>query len=249
MDFTFIVQARMGSTRLPGKILLPFYEGHSILELLIKKLFRIPNASVVVATSEKEADDRIAEVAGKMGALVYRGAENDVLERFIQAATFYRAQHIIRVCSDNPFLELASIGNLMERASENNVDYISFHIQGKPSIKTHYGFWTEYVTLDALKRVAEMTSQTIYHEHVTNYIYEHPQLFDIDWIKGPDILNGVNNIRLTIDTETDFENARKIYMDICMDDLYPTIEKVVSYLQQHPECFIIMDEQIKMNSK
>lgn len=249
MEFTFIVQARMGSTRLPGKILLPFFEGQSILELLIKKLLQVPETSVVIATSEAPQDDRIAVVACELGVSVYRGSETDVLDRFIQAATCYGAKNIIRVCSDNPFLELASIQELIREASETSADYMSFDIQGRPSIKTHYGFWTEFVTLAALEKVAANTSEKIYHEHVTNYIYEHPQLFDIRWLKGPEILNGKNSIRLTIDTEADFENARSIYQDLCKDDPYPSIERVVNYLQAHTAYYSTMNDQIKINSK
>ena len=75
------------------------------------------------------------------------------MNRFISAAEQYNAQKIIRVCSDNPFLDINSIKKLIETINENpSADYISFNINGIPSIKTHYGFWTEYVTLNTLKK-------------------------------------------------------------------------------------------------
>ncbi|MDE5639291.1 MAG: glycosyl transferase family 2 [Odoribacter sp.] len=249
MECTFIIQARMGSTRFPGKILIPFFEGQSILELLIYKLLQVPQTSIILATSDSVQDDLVAKVAENIGVEVYRGSETDVLDRFIKAAEFYSVRNIIRICSDNPFLDLSSILELIKVASENKADYISFDIQGRPSIKTHYGFWAEFVTLEALRKVAANTAEKIYHEHVTNFIYEHASLFQIHWIKGPVLLQGINNIRLTIDTETDFENARKIYAEMRKRTVNPSISEVVNYIKCHPEYSDIMETQIKLNSK
>ncbi len=249
MEYTFIIQARMASTRFPGKILIPFFEGESILELLIHKLLQIPETSIILATSDSVQDDLVAEIAVNLGVRVYRGSETDVLERFIKAAEFYSVHNIIRICSDNPFLDLSSIFELIRVASVNKADYISFDIQGQPSIKTHYGFWAEFVTLEALRKVAENTSEKIYHEHVTNFIYEHASLFQIHWIKGPALLQGMNNIRLTIDTKIDFENAKKIYAEMRKITMHPSISEVINYLEHHPEYSDIMETQIKLNSK
>ena len=180
----------------------------------------------------------------------FRGSENDVLQRFIDAAKHYNTSRIIRICSDNPFLELKSIEKLVERGnSQNEADYISFNIGGKPSIKTHYGFWTEYVTLDALKKVKQFTSEQLYHEHVTNYIYGNPDMFNVQWIEGPDSILTHQDIRLTIDTPEDFENAQKIYSDICKSNPYPTIDEMVSYLDHHPYLYAEMKKQIIKNNK
>lgn len=122
---TFIVQARTGSTRMPNKILLPFHEGKSILDLLIKKLKQVDNTKVVIATSVNPNCDAIEQVAELHQVACYRGSENDVLQRFIDATESNGAEQIIRVCSDNPFLELASIKRLVERAQGCNDDYIS----------------------------------------------------------------------------------------------------------------------------
>lgn len=251
MKCHFIIQARMGSTRLPQKILLPFYNGKSILELLIEKLSQIENTEIVIATSKGEENDVLENFAKQHGVICYRGSENDVLQRFIDAADAVGAEHIIRICSDNPFLELDSIRQLVAHIekSDNTVDYISFDIDGTPSIKTHYGFWTEYVTLKALKKVTNLTDESLYHEHVTNYIYVHPKSFNINWIPGPECLLGNKNIRLTIDTPEDFENARNIYGELCANNPYPTIQEIVTYLKDNPECYNSMIQQIKNNSK
>lgn len=247
---TFIVQARGGSTRLPNKILMPFYKGKSILELLIDKLKQVENTEVIIATSVNQNCDVIEHTAKVNGVKCFRGSEDDVLQRFIDAADFYKVDKIIRVCSDNPFLELASITKLVMTAnSHKEADYISYNIGGKPSIKTHFGFWTEYVTLDALKRVKEMTDESLYHEHVTNYIYANTDKFNVQWIDGVQSIISHQDIRLTIDTIEDFKNAQIIYSDLCSNNPYPSIDEVVNYLDSHKECYNTMKQQIINNSK
>ena len=156
---SFVVQARSSSTRMPNKIMLPFYKGKSILDLLIEKLSEVENTNIIIATSVNPNCDVIEEVAKIHGVSCFRGSENDVLQRFIDAAEYYHVGKIIRVCSDNPFLELDSINKLVAYADNegNTSDYISFKINVIPSIKTHFGFWTEYVTLKALKRVRRIS--------------------------------------------------------------------------------------------
>lgn len=239
----------MGSTRLPQKILRPFYNGCCILDLLIEKIKQISNAKIIVATSASSENDVLEDYANKWDVACFRGDEDDVLNRFINAAEQNNIGKIIRICSDNPFLELKSIEKLYTIAGNTDADYVSFNINGLPSIKTHYGFWTEYVTLKALKKVQDLTSEKLYHEHVTNYIYTHPEIFKIIWIEGPAVLDNRFNIRLTIDTQDDFYNAQKIYEQLCFNNPYPTIDEVVDFLDKHTETYNSMVEQIKKNSK
>lgn len=248
---SFVVQARSGSTRMPNKIILPFYKGKSILDLLIEKLSEVENTNIIIATSVNTNCDAIEEIAKIHGVSCFRGSENDVLQRFIDAAEQCHAEKIIRVCSDNPFLELNSIKKLVSFACNEGKasDYVSFKINGIPSIKTHFGFWTEYVTLKALKRVRQFTNENLYHEHVTNYIYANPDKFKIDWIEGPEIINDHPDIRLTIDTQEDFRNAQTIYADLCQKNQFPMITDVVYYLDMHQDYYISMKHQIEKNSK
>lgn len=250
MKFAFIIQARLGSTRLPGKILLPFYKNRSILDLLIEKLQQVPEAKVILATSVSPLNDELEAFARAKNCEVYRGDETDVLKRFIDAAEKYGVEQIIRVCSDNPFLELASIRRLLAAVEkEPSYDYVSFQVGGTPSIKTHYGFWTEYVTLEALKMVYETTTDPLYHEHVTNYIYTHPESFKIKWLDVPNELEKHSDIRLTIDTQHDFETASKIYADLVSHVSYPCIGDIVEYLDQHKAYYQLMKKEISLNSK
>lgn len=250
MEASFVIQARLGSTRLPGKILLPFYKGKSILELLVEKLKQVEGCQIILATSTSTVNNSLEQFASNYGIECFRGSENDVLQRFIDAAEFYQSKHLIRVCSDNPFLELNSIRQLISFLKANKqYDYISYHVNGTPSIKTHYGFWTEYVSLEALKKVKMLTNESLYHEHVTNYIYTHPDDFNFYLLDTPDIISTHNKTRLTIDTERDFRNAQTVYNALVKNNPYPTIEDVISYLDNNSSLYQIMEQEILNNSK
>lgn len=250
MNIAFLIQARLGSTRLPGKILKPFFQEKSILDLLIEKLRSVPDTNIILATSTSSTDNQLEVFAKDKNIDLFRGSESDVLERFIKAAEQFKAKQLIRVCSDNPFLELKSIKELILYVKENpEYDYVSFNVNGTPSIKTHYGFWTEYVTLDTLHKVSNFTNEPLYHEHVTNYIYTHPEKFKIKLLETSKELIKHNNIRLTIDTETDFQNAQTIYKELKRTINYPTIDDIINYLDNHPQYYQIMKQEISKNSK
>ncbi|MDO5760925.1 MAG: glycosyltransferase family protein [Bacteroidota bacterium] len=248
MKTVFIIQARLGSTRLPGKILLPFFNGKSIIELLIDKLKNIYNTNVILATSTNTINDKlVAEVKDKVS--VFRGSENDVLSRFIEAAKENNVHKIIRVCSDNPFLDIVGLEQLVNVASQTTADYVGFRINKKPSIQTHFGFWAEYVTLEALQKVYSLTQESIYHEHVTNYIYSNKDKFKIEWINAPVFIEGRNDIRLTIDTQEDFDTAKEIYKTLSETKPNFNLQDVVEYLDKKPNYLQLMKQQIIKNWK
>lgn len=245
----FIVQARLGSTRLPGKILLPFYKDETILSIIIGRLKRVPNSIVIIATSDNPCDDRIASEAETLGVKCFRGDESDVLSRFVNAARENGVTRIIRVCSDNPFLDYNSLVELASIAQKSDLDYIGFDVDGIPSIRTHYGFWTEYVSLAALEKVISLTDERLYHEHVTNYIYTHSEQFKIGWIKVPASIASRKNIRLTIDTDEDMKNAARLYQELYSVEGEIDINKIVSYLDNHSEYLQSMKKEIEKNTK
>lgn len=244
----FILQARLGSSRLPGKILMPFHDGASILDIITGRLLSI-SENIIIATTVSSVDDPIADYARQSGIKLFRGPEEDVLARFIGAAEAYNVKDIIRVCCDNPFLTSHEINKLVNEAVKTEADYMSFSINGRPSITTHYGFFTEFVTVDALKKVTMLTREKLYHEHVTNFIYTHPDKFDVKFIDVTDQLGKKPYIRLTIDTPTDFSNAACIYRSLKDNKLPLTIENIVAEVERHPEMIAIMKGEIEKNSK
>lgn len=250
MNIGIIIQARMGSTRLPGKILKPFYGGKTLIENLLDNLHRVVGVKVIVATSVNENNDRLETFLKDKGELLYRGSENDVLDRFIKAAETYGLDGIIRICSDNPFIDWEDVARLVKIAACSDADYIGYRINGTPSILTHFGFWGEYVTLSALKHVAETTeSNTLAHEHVTYHIYKHPDDYKCEWIECPDFLQGRDDIRLTIDTQEDYILVSKVYSELKEEKENFTLQDVVLYLDQHSEIKQAMLYSISKNKK
>lgn len=239
----------MGSTRLPGKILNKFYGEYTLLETLLNNLHKV-GVKVVVATSVNENNDELEVFLKDEGELVYRGSENDVLDRFIKAAEENGIDGIIRICSDNPFMDWRGVAQLVEKAKSSTADYIGFRVNATPSILTHFGFWGEYVTLDALKRVAATTPEgSPAHEHVTFHVYKHPEEYKCEWIQCPEFLQGRDDIRLTIDTPEDLVNAQQVYAKLKKQNEDFTLQEVIEYLDTNPDIKDSMMSSISKNKK
>lgn len=239
----------MGSTRLPRKILREFYKGQTLLETVINNLKKVEGAKIIVATSVNPNNDELVTFLQERGISVFRGSENDVLSRFIGAAEENEVDGIVRICSDNPFLDWHGVANLVEKAQTSDADYIGYRINNTPSIKTHFGFWGEYVTLKALKRVAESTDEQPAHEHVTIHIYTHPEEYKCGWIECPGYLQGREDIRLTVDNAEDFENAQKVYAALEESNPDFGLEEVVKYIDTHADLKESMKKMIANNKK
>ena len=241
-----IIQARSASTRLPNKILLPFWQDKNILEILVERLKKT-DLPVIIATSLSTQDNIIEDIALKNSVFCYRGSENDVLQRFIDTAKYYDFENIIRVCSDNPFLDINSISELLKISSANNSDYTGYYVNNKPGIQTHFGLWPEYVTLNSLEKIVTRTNESCYHEHVTNYIYTHSLEFNISWIKLNSQFNDYDEkIRFTVDTEKDFKNMQ-LLISLCNNDINP--DNLIKVALQNQSILNTMMIQIHKNAK
>ncbi len=213
-DFIFIIQARTGSTRLPNKMLMPFNEGLTIPQIIIRKLranfFDIP---VVLATTVNKLDDNLVACLELEDCEIYRGDEDNVVQRFVDVEKHLSAKAVIRICADNPFLDMHLLKELMTNW-KSEYDYLAHQINGKPSMKTAYGFFAEITTFNSLKKVLLETSLPLYLEHVTNYVYQHEDLFNVKWIPVDHVFKSNENVRLTVDTINDFENASSVYKSL-----------------------------------
>ena len=246
----FIVQARTGSARFPDKVIRKFYEEESILEIIVKKLKTIKDIPIIIATTTGSCDDIIVGTAINQEVEYFRGSEDNVLERFIEAAGKFNIDHIIRICSDNVFIDLNGIEEIILKYRDNPVDYLSYILSdSRPSIKTHFGFWAEMISLKALMKIARMTGEKIYLEHVTNYIYEHPGEFKILFIEAPEVVYQRYDIRLTIDTEEDFNLQQSIYKTLISRGNMPDIKEIVDYLDNNKPILEEMIHQIHLNRK
>lgn len=245
-----IIQARTGSSRLPQKMILPFYDGKGILDILLSRLRTAGfEDQIIVATTANGRDDVISEIANHNNVRCYRGDEDDVLMRFIGAAKEYGISQIVRICADNPFLDMSALKKLIELGSKSDYDYLSFCTSANlPTIKTHFGFWAEYTTLAALEKVACHTNDAFHHEHVTIYIYTHPNEFKIKLLQIDNTLES-KTIRLTIDTLTDFQIQQDIFKDIFEKKPNFALLDVVDYLDKHPSLYEVMNREIDQNKK
>lgn len=209
-----IIQARAGSNRLPNKVLLPFYNDLSILDIIIQRLKENKyKKDIILATSDNSKDNKIAKLAIKHDVLLFRGDENNVLDRFVKCAEEYKMEKIIRVCADNPFILIKYIDHLIDIANEDKVfDYISYkNSENTPVIKTHVGLFAEFVNLVSLKKVLEQTRDVLYLEHVTNYIYSNPDIFKVNLVSLPESIQARKDLRFTCDTIEDFNMLKKLY--------------------------------------
>ena len=135
--------------------------------------------NIVIATTVNEGDNYIQNICELENIFCFRGSEDNVLQRFIDAADEFKFTKIVRICGDNIFLDLSYLDLLLKELEETEFDYISFKTSnGLPSILTHYGLWAfEGVKLSALKHISYLTDNKLFHEHVTNYIYTNPNEF------------------------------------------------------------------------
>ncbi|WP_321290268.1 cytidylyltransferase domain-containing protein [uncultured Sunxiuqinia sp.] len=246
-----IIQARIGSTRLPQKMVLPFHKGKGILEtILIRLRERIPDIPIILATTSNSRDDKIEKIALNNSISVFRGSETNVLDRFIKAAKRFKINKIIRICADNPFLDINAIKFQISDFKNSNVDYWCYSKNEQtPTIKTHFGFWTEGITLEALEKIKSKTNKTVYQEHVTNYVYMHPNSFKIHFEPISLEIEKQASIRLTIDTTNDFETAKEIYAEINRNNISLCPNQIINFVISNAKWVQSMETEILKNTK
>lgn len=215
VNIIFIIQVRTGSSRLPGKMILPFYQGKTIPEILIERLFNhFPAYPIIIATTDSKSDNDLVKLLAPYPVQIFRGDENNVVKRFLEAGKNYGVDLFVRVCADNPFLDVGLLREMLDRYTPE-LDYLSYEIDGVPSMKTSYGFFTEISRISALEMVLHKTNDPIHLEHVTNFIYENPTLFKVGFLMADPLLTENRDVRFTVDTQNDFDVAQRAYTDIC----------------------------------
>jgi len=247
-----IIQARSNSSRLPRKVLLPFYNNNCILEILIDRIKNNTiNIPIIIATTINESDDEIETISLNKGVNVYRGDEDNVLLRFIKASEKFKLTKIIRICSDNVLLDMDALNFQILNFDKMSIDYWAYSLRDRtPTILTHFGFWAEAVSLTALKKVSIITDDKKYLEHVTNYVYTHKDIFNIYLDEIPCKIEELNGTaRLTIDTKEDFVLMKEIYSQLIKDDVKICISSVFELLTERKDFQEIMKCQIKLNQK
>lgn len=206
MRIVAVIQARVGSERLPGKVLEDI-GGQSALARVVERVRMADRPDeVIVATSEDAANDVIAEHCAALDCKVFRGSEDDVLNRMILAGEAHGADAIVRITADCPLIDPGVIDESIALFLEESVDYAANIVVGRRTYPR--GLDVEVVSLDALRKTAALTPEPRYLTHVTLYIREHTDVFAIASLEQEEDLG---HWRWTLDEPADLDFIRAIY--------------------------------------
>lgn len=200
-----IIQARMGSSRLPGKVLMKMGSrmgSRTLLGFLTERLSLSRTIdTLVVATTTHQRDDVIVEEARKLGVECFRGSETDVLKRYVQAARVFNADIVVRVTGDNPFTDPYSIDRVVERL----IDGYDYAIEDDLPV----GTTGEALTFEALEFIDTVASTQRWREHVTLYAKENSHMLRCAFLQ-PRVGCGRPDLSYTVDYRSEYEHIREI---------------------------------------
>jgi spore coat polysaccharide biosynthesis protein SpsF len=197
-----ILQARMASQRLPAKALAPI-AGRSLIVRCLQRLGAAGVGPVILATTVGSEDDALVSAAEDLGAAVFRGPADDVLDRYVRCAAQFGLDRMVRATGDNPGVDINAPGRLLEALAGSNAEYVR-------EDDLPYGGGVEALTLDALNRAALLAHDPFDREHVTTYIRRHPETFRTLVRRVPAPL-ARPDVRVTVDTAGDLEAFRALH--------------------------------------
>jgi spore coat polysaccharide biosynthesis protein SpsF len=224
-----IVQARMTSTRLPGKVLLPL-AGRPMLARQLQRLRACRSLDeIVVATTTNAGDDAIVELARGEGIGFFRGSEHDVLSRYARAARAFRADLVVRITSDCPLIDPTETGRVVDALrAQPACDYASNVLERT----LPRGLDTEALFRDVLERVDRLATSAPAREHVTFLIHrERPELFVTRSVTGEP--RG-DDLRWTVDTPEDYALVRRLYDELGLGDRIVGYPQVLAHVRGNP---------------
>src|SRR3989344_2864043 len=232
MKVLAVIQARMGSTRLPGKILMEL-EGKPMLWHIVERVKQSKKVDgVVVATTIEQEDDATAELCKKQGWLCYRGPAEDVLDRYCQAAKTFGAKAVVRLTGECPFIHPFVVDLCVEKFLEGKHDFISNCEVDSSAFPR--GLDVRVISFAALENAAENAKKSFEREHVWPYIFEHQETFAIGpVITAPDEYKA--DYRLTVDYREDFELTKILYQKFYQPGNIINVPEIISFLKKNPD--------------
>lgn len=227
MRTILIIQARMGASRLPGKVLKTLGDT-VVLDYVVSRCRSIQGVDeVIVATSTLPGDDAIQKWCEENKVPYYRGSETDVLSRYYECASSYQPDYVIRVTADCPFVDYELADQIIAAMREKPSDIV--RVQGE----LPRGLVVEMVSFAALEYMYRNGKEDRHREHVTYYAYEYPEKFTSATIHPPaEICHP--ELRITLDTDEDYQLCQAIAAHFAGDKQVSTRE-AVRYLLSHPE--------------
>jgi len=227
-----IVQARMGSTRLPGKVLQTILE-KTVLEHIVERLGCSKLVDkIIVATTKERTDDEIEHLCNRINITCFRGSQDDVLDRFYRAALMFSTDIIVRITADDPLKDPEIVDKAIQIMLENDYDYVSNTIE--PTYPE--GIDVEVFTFAALKKAHQEARRASEREHVTPYIWKNPDKFKIyNFKNGEDF----SSLRWTLDTEDDLIFIRKVYAALYKEGQIFLMKDILELIKKEPTLSLI----------
>ncbi len=222
-----IIQARMGSTRLPGKVLRPL-AGQPMLARVVERVGRSRRVDeTVIATTVATADQALEDLCRERGWFCDRGSEDDVLDRYCQSARRHRADRVVRITSDCPLIDPGLIDEVVAVLVREKADYASNTLEPRTFPR---GLDVEVFPFAALERAWREDQNPAWREHVTPFLYRHPERFRLARVANDEDLS---RHRWTVDTAEDYELVRRVY-DHFGDSAFGW-QDVLRLLEDHPD--------------
>ncbi len=239
MSVNAIIQARCGSTRFPNKV-FALIDGKPLLWHVVNRLkYATKIDDIIVATTVSEKDDKIEEWCKENNVHCFRGSEENVLNRYYSASEAFPSDYVVRITADDPFKEPKVIDAVITKLIEEGYDHVTNNLP--PSFPE--GLDCEAFKKSALDRSEKEAETAFEREHVTQYIYHHPEIFKIGNVSNPE---NISYLRWTVDKDVDFEMVKAVYAHrnpankgiLLMDEILeilkanPEIEKINSEVER-----------------
>lgn len=232
MNIVTVIQARMSSSRLPGKVMLPILGK----PLLLRMIERVRNSNlagkIIIATSANPDDDRIETLCWENNVICFRGNLTDLLDRHYQVGKLYNADAVVKIPSDCPLIDPHIIDKVLQSYIESEeYDYVSnLHPASYPD-----GNDVEIFSFQVLEHAWRDATKNFEREHTTPFIWEHLDMFKVGNVKWETGLDFSSSLRFTIDYEEDYQFIKKVF-----EELYPQNPKfglndILKLIEQKPE--------------
>jgi len=233
MKITAIIQARTNSSRFPNKILMEI-NGKTMLQLVLERVRKARLIdSIIIATTDKMSDDRVAKVAKRFDVSVFRGSEHDVLRRYYEASKRYGSDLIVRITADCPLISPNVIDKTIQRYLSTNADYV-LALAREDELRSYpRGTNVEVFSQETITEVHKLATNPQHREHVTTYLEEHPKTYKIAYVEAEEKLRRPQ-YRLTVDTSEDWDLINAIYKAF-PSNTFISLYQAISFLDQHPE--------------
>jgi len=229
-----ILQARMGSNRFPGKVMMEIDSKNPLLYYVIKQLQNSRYLDkIIVATTNLQQDDVISEFVNKLGIDIFRGSENDVLDRYYQCAKKFSISTVVRITCDNPLIDPNIVDKVILEFNNGNYDFgTNVFPRTYP-----YGTETEIIPMETLEKIWKEGKDLEEREHVTEYVYRNSKKFKIVNVENHE---NISHLRWTVDETKDLDFVREIVKRIDSRPIF--LEDILSVINKEPNL-------VKINQK